>query len=116
GPFHIAPRCLEIESWRSRRDGSINFDTDFLRETPLWKPFCTPNHILPLVGRRGAKVSLRQRAGLASAVWAVAFSLLAVVAATPKGPTAMLSVDDTTRSEERRVGKGCGWQGWPHYS
>jgi len=96
GPFHIAPRCLEIESWRSRRDGSINIDTDFLRETPLWKPFCTPNHILSLVGRRGAKVSLRQRAGLASAVWAVAFSLLAVVAATPKGPTAMLSVDDVT--------------------
>jgi len=29
-------------------------------------------------------------------VWAVAFSLLAVVAATPKGPTAMLSVDDLT--------------------
>jgi uncharacterized repeat protein (TIGR01451 family) len=27
-------------------------------------------------------------------MWAVAFSLLAVVAATPKGPTAMLSVDD----------------------
>src|SRR2546428_553987 len=96
GPFHIAPRCPEIESWRSRRDGSINIDTDFLRETPLWKPFCTPNHILSLVGRRGAKVSLRQRAGLASAVWAVAFSLLAVVAATPKGPTAMLSVDDVT--------------------
>src|SRR6058998_4081390 len=96
GPFHIAPRCPEIESWRSRRDGSINIDTDFLRETPLWKPFCTPNHILSLVGRRGAKVSLRQRAGLASAVWAVAFSLLAVVSATPRGPTAMLSVDDTT--------------------
>ena len=34
--------------------------------------------------------------GLASAVWAVAFSLLAVVAATPKGPTAVLSVDDLT--------------------
>ncbi|HYR81657.1 MAG TPA: PKD domain-containing protein [Thermoplasmata archaeon] len=48
------------------------------------------------MGRRGAKVSLRQRVGLASAVWAVAFSLLAVVAATPKGPTAMLSVDDIT--------------------
>src|SRR5438093_11183379 len=94
--FPITPICLEIESWRSRRDGSINIDTDFLRETSLWKPFCTPNHILSLVGRRGAKVSLRQRAGLASAVWAVAFSLLAVVAATPKGPTAMLSVDDTT--------------------
>ena len=29
-------------------------------------------------------------------MWAVAFSLLAVVAATPKGPTAMLSVDDIT--------------------
>ena len=94
--FPITPICLEIESWRSRRDGSINIDTDFLRETPLWKPFCTPNHILSLVGRRGAKVSLRQRAGLASAVWAVAFSLLAVVAATPKGPTAMLSADDVT--------------------
>jgi len=48
------------------------------------------------VGRSGAKVSLRQRVGLASAVWAVAFSLLAVVAATPKGPTAVLSVDDLT--------------------
>jgi len=48
------------------------------------------------VGRREAKVSLRQRAGLASAVWAVAFSLFAVVAATPKGPTAVLSVDDLT--------------------
>ena len=48
------------------------------------------------MGRRGAKVSLRQRVGLASAVWAVAFSLLAVVAATPNGPTAMLSVDDVT--------------------
>src|SRR5881628_3786019 len=94
--FPITPICLEIESWRSRRDGSINIDTDFLRETPLWKPFCTLNHILALVGRRGAKVSLRQRAGLASAVWAVAFSLLAVVAATPQGPTAVLSVDDTT--------------------
>lgn len=34
--------------------------------------------------------------GLASAGWAVAFSLLAVVAATPWGPTAMLSVDDAT--------------------
>jgi len=34
--------------------------------------------------------------GLASAGWAVAFSLLAVVAATPRGPTAMLSVDDAT--------------------
>ena len=44
--------------------------------------------------RRGA--SLRQRAGLASAVYAVAFSLLAVVAATPRGPTAALSVDDVT--------------------
>lgn len=29
-------------------------------------------------------------------MWAVAFSLLAVVAAAPKGPTAMLSVDDVT--------------------
>src|SRR5881628_1002287 len=96
GPFHIAPRCLEIESWRSSRDGSINIDTDFLRETSLWKPFCPQNHIAALVGRRGAKVSLRQRVGLASAVWAVAFSLLAVVAATPTGPTAMLSVDDIT--------------------
>src|SRR5436309_15911946 len=55
GPFHIAPRCLEIESWRSRRDGSINIDTDFLRETPLWKPFCTPNHILALVGGEGRR-------------------------------------------------------------
>ncbi len=34
--------------------------------------------------------------GLASAGWAVAFSLLAVAAATPRGPTAMLSVDDPT--------------------
>ena len=45
---------------------------------------------------RGRGASLRQRAGLASAVWAVAFSLLAVVAATPRGPTAALSVDDVT--------------------
>ena len=29
-------------------------------------------------------------------MWAVAFSLLAVVAATPRGPTAVLSVDDVT--------------------
>lgn len=48
------------------------------------------------MGRGRATLSLRERAGLASAVWAVAFSLLAVVAATPKGPTAMLSVDDAT--------------------
>jgi len=42
------------------------------------------------------RLSLRTRVGLASAGWAVAFSLLAVAAATPRGPTAMLSVDDTT--------------------
>ncbi len=46
------------------------------------------------MGRGRATLSLRERAGLAFAVWAVAFSLLAVVAATPQGPTAILSVDD----------------------
>ena len=48
------------------------------------------------MGRGRGVLSLRQRAGLASAVWAIAFSLLAVVAATPRGPTAALSVDDIT--------------------
>jgi len=48
------------------------------------------------VGRGRGRVALRTRVGLASAGWAIAFSLLAVVAATPRGPTAMLSVDDTT--------------------
>src|SRR5207245_3695528 len=48
------------------------------------------------VGRGRGRLSLRTRVGLASAGWAVAFSLLAVVSATPRGPTAMLSVDDTT--------------------
>src|SRR2546428_665304 len=48
------------------------------------------------VGRGRGRLSLRTRVGLASAGWAVAFSLLAVVSATPRGPTAMLSVADTT--------------------
>src|SRR2546425_394440 len=48
------------------------------------------------VGRGRGRLSLRTRVGLASAGWAVAFSLLAVGSATPRGPTAMLSVDDTT--------------------
>ena len=46
------------------------------------------------VGRGRGRLSLRTRVGLASAGWAVAFSLLAVVSATPRGPTAILSVDD----------------------
>jgi hypothetical protein len=39
-------------------------------------------------------LSLRQRAGVALAVWAIAFSLLAVASALPTGPRAVLTVDD----------------------
>src|SRR5256712_12733289 len=45
------------------------------------------------VGRGRGRLSLRTRVGLASAGGAVAFSLLAVVSATPRGPPAILSVD-----------------------
>lgn len=43
---------------------------------------------------RGGPLSLRQRAGIALAVWAVTFFVLAAAAAIPAGPTASLSVDD----------------------
>lgn len=43
---------------------------------------------------RGRPLSLRQRAGIALAVWAVTFFVLAAAAAIPPGPTASLSVDD----------------------
>lgn len=43
-------------------------------------------------GRTGA--ALRRRTGVALAVWAVAFGILAAVAAIPEGPTAALSVDN----------------------
>src|SRR5947209_6965471 len=49
-----------------------------------------------VVGRGRGRLSLRTRVGLASAGWAVAFSLLAVAAATTRGPTAMLSGDGPT--------------------
>ncbi len=39
------------------------------------------------------RTALRRQAGFALAVWAVAFSLLAVVSALPSGPIASLSVD-----------------------
>ena len=46
------------------------------------------------MGSRRTKAALRRRAGIALAVWAVAFSLLAVVSALPEGPAAALIVDD----------------------
>ncbi len=46
------------------------------------------------MGRAWGPLSLRQRAGVALAVWAIAFEILAVAAAIPGGPTASLAVDD----------------------
>lgn len=48
------------------------------------------------VGSRGRPRSLRHKAGVTCAVWALAFSLLAVVSALPGPPTAILTVDDAT--------------------
>ena len=48
------------------------------------------------VGSRGRPRSLRHKAGVTCAVWALAFSLLAVVSALPGPPTAVLTVDDAT--------------------
>lgn len=42
------------------------------------------------------RAALRRQAGIALAVWSIAFSLLAVVAALPSGPNAALTVDDAT--------------------
>ncbi len=46
------------------------------------------------MGSRRTYVALRRRAAIALAVWAVAFTLLAVASAIPEGPTAALTVDD----------------------
>jgi PKD domain/CARDB len=46
------------------------------------------------VGRAWGALSLRQRAGVAFVVWAIAFEILAVATAIPGGPTAALTVDD----------------------
>ena len=46
------------------------------------------------MGRAWGPLSLRQRAGVALAVWAIAFGLLAVASALPTGPRAVLTVDD----------------------
>ena len=46
------------------------------------------------MGSRRTTVALRRRAAIALAVWAVAFTMLAVAAAIPEGPTAALSLDD----------------------
>ncbi len=46
------------------------------------------------MGRSGRTRSIRQWAGVAFAAWAIVFSLLAIAAAKPGGPTASLSVDD----------------------
>jgi len=46
------------------------------------------------VGSRRTYVALRRRVAIALAVWAVAFTILAVAAAIPEGPTAALTVDD----------------------
>lgn len=48
------------------------------------------------MGRVWGPVSLRQRAGIALAVWGIAFSVLAVAVAVRAGPTPVLSVDDAT--------------------
>lgn len=48
------------------------------------------------MGSRRTFVALRRRAAIALAVWAVAFTMLAVAAAVPQGPTAALTVDDAT--------------------
>lgn len=46
------------------------------------------------MGSRRTTVALRRRAAIALAVWTVAFTMLAVAAALPEGPTASLTVDD----------------------
>ncbi len=46
------------------------------------------------MGRVWGTLSLRQRAGIALVVWAIAFEILAVATAIPGGPTAVLTVDD----------------------
>lgn len=46
------------------------------------------------MGSRRTHFALRRRAAIALGVWALAFTLLAVVAAIPEGPTAALTVDD----------------------
>jgi hypothetical protein len=46
------------------------------------------------VGSRRTHFALRRRAAIALAVWAVAFTMLAVAAAIPEGPTATLTVDN----------------------
>ncbi len=47
-----------------------------------------------LVGRWWGRLSPRERAGVAFAVWAFAFFALSVAAATPGGPLAALTADD----------------------
>lgn len=46
------------------------------------------------MGSRRTYVALRRRAAIALAVWSVAFTMLAVAAALPEGPSASLTVDD----------------------
>lgn len=46
------------------------------------------------MGSRRTLLVLRRRAAIALAVWAIAFTTLAVAAAIPQGPTAALTVDD----------------------
>ncbi len=48
------------------------------------------------MGSRRTRAALRRRAAIALAVWALALSLLALVAAVPGGPTAVLTVDDAS--------------------
>ena len=46
------------------------------------------------MGSRRTYLALRRRAAIALAVWAIAFTMLAVAAALPEGPRAALTVDD----------------------
>jgi len=55
------------------------------------------------VGRVWGPLSLRQRAGIALAVWSIAFAVLAVATAVPSGPTARLSVDDASPIVDQTV-------------
>jgi len=48
------------------------------------------------VGRGWRALSLRQQAGVALLVWAIAFEILAVATAIPGGPSAALTVDDAS--------------------
>src|SRR3990172_1610738 len=70
------------------KDGRVSMRP---RET-LWPEGATSTD----VGSRGRPRSLRHGAGVTCAVWALAFSLLAVVSALPGPPTAILTVDDAT--------------------